>query len=137
MRLHALISTTKYRDDRGAAFSTFLTTYLRCRVTDYLNVFYAKCRTPFSVVPLKGDLEGTPRDLLFSQELDGLKSSLTPYTRDLLNRVFEENAPGLRRKLIQGRAFSEIRGIAGGDLLQVKGALSEIRRQAERHLSCI
>jgi len=133
VRLHALVATHKFDPKRGAAFATFLVTYLQSKVTNHLLAFYRPMRNPNSVKPLEFDPKGDS-DHFQALELEELRERLTPSTRNLLEAALNANSFDLRRKLRQGRANAALGALTGASRPQVVKALAEIREEVGRTL---
>ncbi len=133
VRLHALVASHKFDPERGARFSTYLTTYLRSKVTDHLIAYHRPMRDPALVRPLEFDPKGDTSPG-FYVELRELKSRLSQDSLDLLDSALEANTFDLRRKLSQGRATAALGALSGSSRAQVTRALEEIRLEAKRCL---
>ncbi len=129
VRLHALIASHKFDPGRGAAFPTFLRTYLASRVKDHLAAFYRPNRNPNLVRPLEFDIPHQRKDSTL--ELEEFRARLTPTARGLFDVSLKENSASLRKKIRAGRAGATLRSLSGLSKAKLRKALEEIRVEGE------
>lgn len=137
VRLFALIATGHYNPNRGMSFNSFLTMFLNSRCTNHLQYFYAANRNPGYCKVLEFDVTGPKVSADFPIELESLKDSLSPYSRNLLDSAIKSNTHVLRNALARGRAISSLQRMVGGSRKRVTAALQEIQEKSLEHVSCL